>query len=110
MAIKLANVFSSLCLFLISIDGIPRYSLDKTRNDEERGQGLLHGVQNGRGDGTVPLISLGYMCHSGWQSKVYNPHGMRVITREYQRKSHHKQSLVTLKVCLLRCVVISQTW
>jgi phospholipid:diacylglycerol acyltransferase len=31
----------------------------------------------------VPLISLGYMCVEGWKKKLYNPAGIKVITREY---------------------------
>eukprot|EP00753_Platysulcus_tardus_P008129 PLAT15650.1.p1 GENE.PLAT15650.1~~PLAT15650.1.p1 ORF type:complete len:674 (+),score=359.21 PLAT15650.1:7-2028(+) len=41
------------------------------------------GVQVGAGDGTVPLISLGYMCVRGWRSPLRNPAGLPVITREY---------------------------
>ncbi|PIA15482.1 LACT-domain-containing protein [Coemansia reversa NRRL 1564] len=41
------------------------------------------GIVNGEGDGTVPLLSLGYMCASGWRKKLFNPHGVRVVTREF---------------------------
>ncbi|KAJ2659442.1 phospholipid:diacylglycerol acyltransferase [Coemansia sp. RSA 1200] len=41
------------------------------------------GIVNGPGDGTVPLLSLGYMCGSGWRKPLYNPHGVRVVTREF---------------------------
>ncbi|KAJ2724491.1 phospholipid:diacylglycerol acyltransferase [Coemansia sp. Benny D115] len=41
------------------------------------------GIVNGEGDGTVPLMSLGYMCASGWRKPLYNPHGVRIVTREY---------------------------
>lgn len=34
------------------------------------------------GDLTVPLISLGAMCHKGWRTKRLNPAGARVVTRE----------------------------
>jgi phospholipid:diacylglycerol acyltransferase len=27
----------------------------------------------GEGDGTVSLLSIGYMCHRGWKIKRYNP-------------------------------------
>ena len=39
------------------------------------------------GDGTVPLVSLGYMCSKGWQSRRYNPHGIQVRTREYSHQT-----------------------
>ena len=35
------------------------------------------------GDGTVPLVSLGYMCVEGWKDKSLNPSGNDVVTREY---------------------------
>ncbi|CAG8534380.1 1342_t:CDS:10 [Acaulospora morrowiae] len=44
---------------------------------------LKSGVHNGEGDGTVPLLSLGYMCTKGWKNPLYNPAGIKVITREF---------------------------
>ncbi|KAJ1798153.1 phospholipid:diacylglycerol acyltransferase [Coemansia sp. RSA 2399] len=41
------------------------------------------GIVQGQGDGTVPLLSLGYMCASGWRKPLYNPHGVRIVTREF---------------------------
>ncbi|KAJ2551173.1 phospholipid:diacylglycerol acyltransferase [Coemansia sp. RSA 1933] len=41
------------------------------------------GIVHGQGDGTVPLLSLGYMCASGWRKPLYNPHGVRIVTREF---------------------------
>ncbi|KAH6677760.1 Phospholipid:diacylglycerol acyltransferase [Plectosphaerella plurivora] len=32
-----------------------------------------HGVRMGEGDGTVNLLSTGYMCSRGWHLKRYNP-------------------------------------
>ena len=52
-------------------------------------QGLINGVQDAVGDGTVPLVSLGLMCVDRWKTKAYNPSGLPVVTREYQ----HQQSL-----------------
>jgi len=40
-----------------------------------------------RRDGTVPLISLGYMCDKGWKDSLYNPAGIKVITREYYHET-----------------------
>jgi len=31
------------------------------------------GVVMGEGDGTVPILSTGYMCNKGWKMKRYNP-------------------------------------
>jgi phospholipid:diacylglycerol acyltransferase len=32
----------------------------------------------GEGDGTVNLLSLGYMCNKGWHMKRYNPAGVKI--------------------------------
>ncbi|KAI8911916.1 Lecithin:cholesterol acyltransferase-domain-containing protein [Powellomyces hirtus] len=42
----------------------------------------VNGVQMSDGDGTVPLLSLSYMCTHGWKKKRYNPGGISVIVRE----------------------------
>lgn len=45
--------------------------------------GLIdHGVIMGEGDGTVNLLSSGYMCNRGWRMKRYNPAGARVTVVE----------------------------
>ncbi|KAJ1964610.1 phospholipid:diacylglycerol acyltransferase [Dipsacomyces acuminosporus] len=41
------------------------------------------GVVTGDGDGTVPLLSLGYMCADGWRKPLFNPHGVRIVSREF---------------------------
>ncbi|KAH7080700.1 Lecithin:cholesterol acyltransferase-domain-containing protein [Paraphoma chrysanthemicola] len=41
-----------------------------------------HGVVMGEGDGTVNLLSSGYMCAKGWKHKRYNPAGVKVTTYE----------------------------
>ena len=35
----------------------------------------------------MPLLSTGYMCVEGWNKKLYNPSGVKVITREFTHKS-----------------------
>ncbi|KAL9000827.1 MAG: hypothetical protein Q9169_000581 [Polycauliona sp. 2 TL-2023] len=40
------------------------------------------GVVMGEGDGTVPLMSNGYMCAKGWRMKRYNPAGVAVKVYE----------------------------
>ncbi|KAJ8537298.1 hypothetical protein ON010_g13298 [Phytophthora cinnamomi] len=42
------------------------------------------GLRYSDGDGTVPLVSLGLMCASGWRTKKYNPGGVDVRVREYR--------------------------
>ncbi|KAI9800219.1 MAG: hypothetical protein M1825_004203 [Sarcosagium campestre] len=42
-----------------------------------------HGVVLGEGDGTVPLLSNGYMCARGWRDfRRYNPGGAKIVTYE----------------------------
>ncbi|KAF2102226.1 LACT-domain-containing protein [Rhizodiscina lignyota] len=36
------------------------------------------GVVMGEGDGTVSLLSMGYMCNKGWKIKRYNPAGVQI--------------------------------
>ncbi|KAF2436176.1 lecithin,cholesterol acyltransferase /Acyl-ceramide synthase [Tothia fuscella] len=40
------------------------------------------GVVMGEGDGTVSLLSAGYMCARGWKLKRYNPAGVQIKTFE----------------------------
>jgi len=47
---------------------------------------LYFGVRESDGDGTVPLISLGYMCTHGWKHERYNPSKIPVLTKEYQHR------------------------
>lgn len=42
----------------------------------------LLGVVLGEGDGTVPLLSSGYMCAKGWNLKRFNPAGIKIKVRE----------------------------
>jgi len=41
-----------------------------------------HGVILGEGDGTVNLLSLGYMCNKGWNMHRYNPAGVKIKVYE----------------------------
>ncbi|KAG7134543.1 Phospholipid:diacylglycerol acyltransferase like protein [Verticillium longisporum] len=41
-----------------------------------------HGVVMGEGDGTVNLLSTGYMCNRGWDLKRYNPAGAKITVVE----------------------------
>ena len=41
-----------------------------------------NGIIPGEGDGTVSLLSTGYMCARGWRLRRYNPAGARVTTYE----------------------------
>ncbi|KAK4497868.1 hypothetical protein PRZ48_010523 [Zasmidium cellare] len=41
-----------------------------------------HGVVMGEGDGTVNLMSTGYMCNKGWKIKRYNPANVSITSYE----------------------------
>lgn len=50
------------------------------------GPTIDHGVVMGEGDGTVPLLSSGYVCNKAWRLKRYNPAGVRVTVVEMQHE------------------------
>lgn len=46
-------------------------------------QGMVdHGVIMGEGDGTVNIMSTGYMCNKGWKMKRYNPANIKITVVE----------------------------
>jgi phospholipid:diacylglycerol acyltransferase len=61
----------------------PPFILDSSVEDPDNQ--VLHGIKYADGDGSVPLLSLGYMCEGPWKDKKsgFNPSGIKVITREY---------------------------
>ncbi|KAF9117839.1 hypothetical protein BGX30_005023 [Mortierella sp. GBA39] len=64
---------------------VPNIYIDTSVHDDKLG--ISYGVHQGDGDGTVPLMSTGYMCVDGWSKKLYNPAGVKVITREFTHQS-----------------------
>ncbi|KAK5131567.1 hypothetical protein LTR08_000822 [Meristemomyces frigidus] len=60
--------------------GPPRVMIDTTVSTPD---GFVdRGVVMGEGDGTVPILSTGYMCNKGWKIKRFNPAGVKVTTVE----------------------------
>lgn len=57
------------------------YQIDKNRTSEK--DSVYKGVVLSDGDGTVPLVSMGYMGAGGWKSKKLNPHSVKTVVREY---------------------------
>ena len=57
-------------------------SLNMTIDTGFTGGHVDHGVILGEGDGTVNLMSTGYMCNKGWKMKRYNPAGVKVTVVE----------------------------
>jgi phospholipid:diacylglycerol acyltransferase len=56
---------------------------------DNEAQRVRRGVRYSDGDGSVPLLSLGYLCADAWTrpSSGLNPSGLQVTTREY----HHQK-------------------
>ena len=55
---------------------------------EDEYNNVEHGIRYSDGDGSVPLLSLGYVCTDAWRRKEtgLNPSGAEIFTREYE---HH---------------------
>jgi phospholipid:diacylglycerol acyltransferase len=60
--------------------------IDSNVNFQNETPVVKAGVVNGEGDGTVSLLSAGTMCVEGWQRKLYNPAGIKVITHEIKHE------------------------
>ena len=55
----------------------------------DKGRNISYGIKYTDGDGSVPLLSLGYVCADAWKRKDsgLNPSKSKVFTREYKHKS-----------------------
>ena len=60
---------------------VPHWAINSSHTDDTRN--VRSGVKFTDGDGTVPLISLGFMCSAGWKGTPLNPSNAAIITREY---------------------------
>lgn len=60
----------------------PQSSLNITIDTALTEGNIDHGVILGEGDGTVNLLSLGYMCNKGWTMHRYNPAGVKIKVYE----------------------------
>lgn len=63
-------------------DQDPNSSLNVTMDTALTMGAVDHGVIPGEGDGTVPLLSNGYMCARGWHIKRFNPAGVKIKVYE----------------------------
>lgn len=63
-------------------DQDPNSSLNVTMDTSLTMGSVNHGVIPGEGDGTVPLLSNGYMCAKGWHIKRFNPAGVKIKVYE----------------------------
>lgn len=59
-------------------DQDPNSSLNVTMDTGLMMGSVDHGVIMGEGDGTVSLLSSGYMCAKGWRIKRFNPAGVQI--------------------------------
>ncbi|TPX39071.1 hypothetical protein SeLEV6574_g07438 [Synchytrium endobioticum] len=73
------------------------HSLNVTFHDPYNN--VEHGVRLGAGDGTVPLISLGYPCLAWRDNPLLNPSNIRVVTREYPDQPDPTIGGRVLRVC-----------
>jgi len=60
----------------------PPFILDSGMHDKDSSL-VEYGVYTTDGDGSVPILSMGYMCVDGWIDSPLNPSRMDVIAREY---------------------------
>jgi len=70
-------------IYRLAQEGCSNTPLRIARNISYSSTLVTHGIRLSEGDGTVPLISLGFMGVKGWKDPVYNPSGMKSITKEY---------------------------
>ncbi len=75
----------SLKMYCLYGVGVPT---ERAYNMREEGSELkIDTIFTSDGDGTVPLVSLGYMCVNGWEKGTrLNPGGIEVTTREYMHE------------------------
>jgi phospholipid:diacylglycerol acyltransferase len=64
----------------------PAVIIDPVADDSKS---VKHGIRYGVGDGSVPLLSLGYICADAWrrEDSGLNPSKAKVYTREYLHKA-----------------------
>ena len=97
------------CIYGVGVDTERAYFYKRNKDDGVEGDvgGLLdpplildtsfsnetlkteYGVRYSDGDGSVPLLSLGYICTEAWRNKKVglNPSSTVVYTREYEHRS-----------------------
>ena len=63
-------------------DQDPLSRLNVTIDTTITNEAIDHGIVPAEGDGTVSLLSSGYMCAKGWKIKRYNPAGVQVKVYE----------------------------
>ncbi|KKA28007.1 hypothetical protein TD95_004844 [Thielaviopsis punctulata] len=63
-------------------DNIINSNLNLTIDTSVTENYIDHGVIMGEGDGTVSLLSTGYMCNQGWKMPRYNPAGSKITVVE----------------------------
>ncbi|KAK8543417.1 hypothetical protein V6N12_015966 [Hibiscus sabdariffa] len=62
------------------------YQIDSSVNREDDSC-LKGGVYFADGDGSVPVLSAGFMCSKGWRGRTrFNPSGIATYIREYRNK------------------------
>lgn len=68
------------------VEGDVPFLMNDTVKDDTT-QSINYGVRTANGDGSVPLISLGYMCAQGWKGDAkLNPGQSRIVPKEYAHR------------------------
>eukprot|EP00842_Homolaphlyctis_polyrhiza_P005037 jgi/Hompol1/5534/HPOL_002005-RA len=78
----------------VDTDGLV-HAINTTHRDPA--MDIENGVQMTDGDGTVVLLSLGYMCAHGWRQSRYNPSNVAVVTREITNGKSASSSIPTVR-------------
>ncbi|TBT98236.1 phospholipid:diacylglycerol acyltransferase [Hamiltosporidium tvaerminnensis] len=58
------------------------FEISKDVNNSNKN--ICRGIYMTNGDGTVPLVSLGYMGRKGWRNSILNPYNVKTVVREYE--------------------------
>jgi phospholipid:diacylglycerol acyltransferase len=67
-------------------DASPLTGINVTIDTSITAGNVDHGIVLSEGDGTVNLLSMGYMCTKGWDLHRFNPAGAKIIVREMKHE------------------------
>lgn len=63
----------------------PHFRIDIQVNNQS--SNITRGIRYSDGDGTIPLVSLGWMCMHGWRNNpILNPSDIPIVTKEYKHE------------------------
>eukprot|EP01084_Bolivina_argentea_P133431 235486_1 len=75
-----------------------KYAFRINTNYNDKENNIINGFKTVNGDGTIPLLSLGFMCSKGWRNnKRFNPSLMKTKIIEYEDKKESIYQKGTLR-------------